>query len=52
LLDKQNNGIVITSHFMKETNRIYAKSIENGESKYILSDEEKEAIKKAINNKK
>ncbi len=49
LLDADNNGFVITSHYHREMNRIYAKPIENGTSKYQLSEEEKEAINKAIN---
>ena len=48
LLDGHNDGVVITSLFTREGNRIYAKPIKNGSSEYILSDEEKEAISKAI----
>ena len=48
LLDAQNNGFVITGLYTREGNRIFAKPIENGQSKYLLSGEEKEAIKKAI----
>jgi hypothetical protein len=47
LLDAQNNGFVITGLYTREGNRIFAKPIENGQSKYLLSGEEKEAIKKA-----
>ena len=48
LLDAKNNGFVITGLYTREGNRIFAKPIENGQSKYSLSGEEKEAIKKAI----
>jgi len=51
LLDGQNNGFVISSLFIKEGNRVYTKAVINGISEHSLSDEEKEAIKKAINTK-
>ncbi len=52
LLDADNDGFVITSHYSREANRVYAKPIEKGVSKYQLSTEEKEAINKAINAKR
>jgi hypothetical protein len=51
LLDGQNNGIVLSSLHGREGTRIYAKTIENGGSKYNLTDEEKEAIQQAQKNK-
>lgn len=51
MLDKGNNGLVISSLFVNETNRVYSKEIRNGESKYALSTEEIEAINKALNKK-
>lgn len=48
LLDAKNNGFVITGLFTREGNRIFAKPIESGQSTYLLSNEEREAIKKAI----
>ena len=48
MLDNKNNGFVISSLFVKEGNRVYAKTIKQGKSDYLLSDEEKEALKKAI----
>jgi hypothetical protein len=48
LLDDKNNGFVISSLFVKEGNRVYAKAIKDGKSDHILSDEEKEALKRAI----
>ena len=47
LLDKNNNGIVVTSIYSKETSRIFAKPIENSKSTYKLSQEEEETIRKA-----
>ena len=47
LLDKHNNGIVLTSIFSQEKGRVFGKSIIKGESQYQLSKEEKEAIELA-----
>jgi hypothetical protein len=52
LLDRNDNGIVITSLFLKEGNRIYSKLIENGNSKYKLTPEEKLAISIAKHGRK
>jgi len=49
LLDGNNSGIVITSLFSRDGNRVYGKAIENGTSQYSLSSEEKKAIEKAKN---
>lgn len=48
-LDKNNNGVVLTGLFTRNSSSIYAKPIENGTSTYPLSQEEIEAINKAIN---
>lgn len=48
LLDDKNNGFVISSLFAKEGNRVYAKAIRDGKSDHLLSEEEKEAIIRAI----
>ncbi|MBI1971560.1 MAG: DUF4446 family protein [Candidatus Wildermuthbacteria bacterium] len=48
LLDEDRNGVVVTSHYLKEYNRVYAKPIEHGKSEYQLSEEEQEAIEQAI----
>ncbi len=50
LLDAGNNGIVLTSYYSRDLNRVYTKPIENGSSKYSLAEEEKKAIEEAINN--
>lgn len=48
ILDKNNNGIVLNGIYSREMSNIYAKPIENGVSSYTLSEEEKEAIKRAM----
>lgn len=49
LLDKNDNGIVLTGLFARSGSSIYAKPIKNGTSSYPLSQEEMEAINRAIN---
>lgn len=48
LLDTDNNGFVISSLHGREGTRVYAKPVASGESSYSLSDEEKQALKKAL----
>ena len=48
LLDEKNNGVVFNGIYSREMSNIYAKPVENGNSKYTLSDEENEAIEKAV----
>ena len=50
ILDEYTNGIVLNGIYARDSSNIYAKQVENGQSKYILSEEEKEAINRAINN--
>lgn len=52
ILDDYNNGVVLNGIYARDNSNIYAKPIENGQSKYILSEEEKEAVNKAINTKR
>lgn len=47
-LDKENSGFIITSLYLKQENRIYAKPIIQGKSDHSLSPEEQQAINKAI----
>lgn len=47
MLDRNMNGVVITSLYGRSESRIYAKEIIDGESSHSLSDEEKEALSKA-----
>ena len=51
MLDEKNNGVVLNGIYSREMSNIYAKPVENGVSKYTISDEEKEAIRRAIENK-
>ena len=50
ILDDYNNGVVLNGIYARDSSNIYAKPIENGVSKYVLSEEEKEAVNRAINN--
>lgn len=52
ILDDYNNGVVLNGIYARDSSNIYAKPVENGASKYVLSNEEKEAINRAINNTK
>jgi len=56
LLDSNDSGIVITSLYTREGNRVYGKPIEKGLSKYLLSEEENQVLeiakKNAENNQK
>ena len=47
LLDSNDTGVVITGIFSRESSTTFAKPIIDGESKYILSIEETEAIEKS-----
>ena len=51
MLDSQNNGFVLNGIYSRDGSYTYAKPIQGGKSTYNLSDEEKEAINKAINQK-
>lgn len=52
LLDGNNNGVVISSLYSREGNRVYGKPVKNGQSEYPLSQEEQRAIEKAIGQNK
>ena len=47
-LDQNNDGVVITSHYGRDFQRVYAKVVKGGKSEHALSQEEQEAIQKAI----
>lgn len=51
LLDEKNSGVVFNGIYSREMSNIYAKPVENGNSSYTLSEEEAEAIRKAINSR-
>ncbi len=48
MLDENNSGIVLNGIYSREMSNIYAKPVENGKSKYTISEEEMEAIQKAV----
>lgn len=48
LLDEKNNGIVFNGIYSREMSNIYAKPVIEGECKYNITKEEKEAIDKAM----
>lgn len=49
LLDEKNDGVVFNGIYSREMSNIYAKPVEKGNSKYTLSEEEVQAIEKAMN---
>lgn len=51
LLDDKNTGVVFNGIYSREMSNIYAKPVENGKSSYTLSDEEAEAIKRAMDSR-
>lgn len=51
VLDRGNNGFVITSLHSSDTTRMYTKAIKNGGSEQQLSREEEKAVMMAIENK-
>ena len=48
MLDENNDGIVFNGIYSREMSNIYAKPVKNGGSEYTFSEEEKEAIRRAI----
>ncbi|MBR8658071.1 MULTISPECIES: DUF4446 family protein [Bacillales] len=50
IVDDAQNGVVITSIYGRDESRMYAKPVQGGESPYQLSEEERTAIRKAMNN--
>lgn len=51
LLDKQDNGVILTGLHTRARTRVYVKPVVAGKSKIDLSEEEEQALKLAINNK-
>ncbi len=49
LLDEHNDGVVLNGIYSREMSNIYAKPIKNGKSTYTMSEEETQAVQKAIN---
>ena len=50
MLDEKNNGVVLNGIYSREMSNIYAKTVENGKSTYTISEEEQQAIQKAMEN--
>lgn len=48
LLDEENSGVVFNGIYSREMSNIYAKPVKNGNSTYTLSEEETEAIRRAM----
>ena len=48
LLDSLGNGVVVSSLHSRTDTRVFAKPIQSGRSKFQLSDEEQDAIRKAL----
>ena len=48
LLDAEGNGVVLSSLHGRADTRIFAKSVQAGRSKHALSEEEQDAIRKAL----
>lgn len=48
LLDPNGTGLVISSLHSRTETRVFAKPVQGGRSRYPLSDEEQDAIKKAL----
>ena len=49
LLDKENTGFLLNAIHSRENCFLYIKEIVNGESYIMLSEEEVEALKRAVN---
>jgi hypothetical protein len=49
-IDAKGNGVILTSLYGRDENRLYAKAVKNGHSEYPLSSEEKEALSQVWKN--
>lgn len=49
ILNEYNDGVVLNGIYSREMSNIYAKQVKDGKSNNTLSEEEKQAIQKAIN---
>lgn len=52
MLDAEDNGIVLNGIYSRDGSYVYSKPVQDGQSTYQLSDEEKEAIRLAKENNK
>lgn len=48
LLNEHNDGVVLNGIYSREMSNIYAKPVKDGKSSYTVSEEEQEAIKRAM----
>lgn len=48
LLDKKNDGVLVSSLYLRNGMRIYGKKIDQGKTRYPLLDEEKKVLEEAI----
>lgn len=51
LLDRENNGIIITSLYLREGMRLYAKRVTGGKTAQQLSEEEDKVLKETVQRK-
>ena len=51
LLDEKQDGVIITSLYQREQNRVYGKSIKAGKSEYPLIEEEEKLLEQMKNEK-
>ncbi|MTI93908.1 MAG: DUF4446 family protein [Firmicutes bacterium] len=51
LVDDAGDGVVLSSIYGREESRIFAKPLRAGKSEYSLSEEEKHAVKMALNSR-
>ncbi len=49
MLDEKNNGVVLNGIYSRDMSNIYAKPVENGNSPYKMTEEENEAVRRAMN---
>lgn len=48
MLDRENNGVLINSLYLREGIRLYAKKIEAGKTRQQLSEEEKKVLEETV----
>jgi len=48
MLDKENNGVIVSSLYSREGTRLYAKEISAGKSRHPLSAEEKKVLEETL----
>ena len=49
MLDDNNDGVILNGIYSREMSNIYAKQVKNGSAINKLSEEEKQALEKALN---